>query len=162
MYWLSTFYKACTPPKKHLLFKGGVHSSLFFDFQYFTPKKRQACTPPLAKLSRKKLWTRKTRRTRKLLYGSKQLLTDNNYSQGLNVKEIKMLSLCLPFMGFACGKSLLMRVLLFSGKPFEASQENEPPPSRSHYGKTKYGDKIAPCGRKKSCSEKETDWALRS
>jgi len=59
----------------------------------------------------------KHERTRKLLYGSKQLLTDNNYSQGLNVKEIKMLSLCLPFMGFACGKSLLMRVLLFSGKP---------------------------------------------
>ena len=63
--------------------------------------------------------------------------------------EIKMLSLCLPFMGFACGKSPLMRVLLFSGKPFEASQENKPSPSKSHYGKTKYGDKIDPCGRKK-------------
>ena len=41
------------PPKKHLLFQGGVHSSLLFDFQYVTPKKRQACTPPFAKLSRK-------------------------------------------------------------------------------------------------------------
>ena len=116
--------------------------------------------PPLANLSRKKLWTRKHERTRKLLYGSKQLLTDNNYSQGLNVKEIKMLSLCLPFMGFACAKSPLMRVLIFFGKPFEASPENEPPPSRSHYGKTKYGDKIAPCGRKKwlvqNCLEDST------
>ena len=61
-----------------------------------------------------------------------------------------MLSLCLPFMGFACGKSPLMRVLIFFGKPFEASPENEPSPSKSHYGKTKYGDKIAPCGRKKN------------
>jgi hypothetical protein len=42
-----------------------------------------------------------------------------------------------------------MRVLIFFGKPFEASPENEPSPSKSHYGKTKYGDKIAPCGRKK-------------
>jgi len=42
-----------------------------------------------------------------------------------------------------------MRVLLFSGKPWGASQENESSPSGSHYGKTKYGDKIAPCGRKK-------------
>ena len=66
-----------------------------------------------------------------------------------------MLSLRLPLMGFACGKSQLMRVLLFSGKPFwEASQENEPSPSGSHYGKTKYGDIIAPCGRKKiACSK---------
>ena len=61
-----------------------------------------------------------------------------------------MLSLCLPLMGFAYGKSQLMRVLLFSDKPFEASQENEPSPSVNHYGKTKYGDKIAPYGRKKS------------
>ena len=45
---------------------------------------------------------------------------------------------------------MLMRVLLFSGKPLGVSQENEPPPSRSHYGKTKYGNKIAHCGRKKS------------
>jgi hypothetical protein len=75
------------------------------------------CTPP-SQISREKNSEHgKHERTRKLLYGSKQLLTDNNYSQGLNVKEIKMLSLCLPFMGFACGKSLLMRVLLFSGKP---------------------------------------------
>ena len=62
-----------------------------------------------------------------------------------------MLSLCLPLMGFACGKSQLMRVLLFSGKPFlEASQENEPSPSGSHYGKTKYGDKKLPAVVKKS------------
>ena len=37
---------------------------------------------------------------------------------------------------------------------FEASQENEPSHSRSHYGKTKYGDKIAPCGRKKHMRRK--------
>ena len=37
-----------------------------------------------------------------------------------------------------------MRVLLFSGNPFEASRENESSPSRSHYGKTKYGDKKLP------------------
>jgi len=112
-------------------------------------KKGKSAPPPSQIFREKNSEHGKHERTRKLLYGSKQLLTDNNYSQGLNVKEIKMLSLCLPFMGFACGKSLLMRVLLFSGKPLGASQENEPPPSRSHYGKTKYGDKIAPCGRKK-------------
>ena len=60
-----------------------------------------------------------------------------------------MLSLCLPFMGFACGKSPLMRVLIFFGKPFEASPENEPSPSKSHYGKTKYGDKKLPAVVKK-------------
>ena len=50
---------------------------------------------------------------------------------------------------------MLMRVLLFSGKPFEASREKESSPSKSHYGKTKYGDKIAPCGRKKYMRRKE-------
>ena len=71
------------------------------------------------------------------------------------LNKIKILSLCLPLMGFAYGKSQLMRGLLFSGKPFlRASQENEPSHSGSHYGKTKYGDKIAPCGRKKiACSK---------
>jgi hypothetical protein len=49
---------------------------------------------------------------------------------------------------------MLMRVFLFFGKPLGASQENEPSPSRSHYGKTKYGDKIAPCGRKKYIPQK--------
>ena len=38
----------------------------------------------------------------------------------------------------------------FLRQAFGASQENEPSPSVSRYGKTKYGDKIAPCGRKKS------------
>ena len=43
-----------------------------------------------------------------------------------------------------------MRVLLFSGKPFfEGFPRKWASPSGSHYGKTKYGDKIAPCGRKK-------------
>ena len=41
------------PPLKNTSFLGGVHSSLLFDFQYVTPKKRQKCTPPFAKLSRK-------------------------------------------------------------------------------------------------------------
>ena len=105
------------PPLKNSSFLGGVHSSLLFDFQYVTPKIMAKCTPPSQNSREKNSEHGKHERTRKLLYGSKQLLTDNNYSQGLNVKEIKMLSLCLPFMGFACGKSLLMRVLLFSGKP---------------------------------------------
>ena len=117
------------PPKKHLLFQGGVHSSLLFDFQYVTPKKRQKCTPPSQNSREKNSEHGKHERTRKLLYGSKQLLTDNNYSQGLNVKEIKMLSLCLPFMGFACGKSLLMRVLLFSGKPWGFPKKMSPHPA---------------------------------
>ena len=38
----------------------------------------------------------------------------------------------------------------FLRQAFGTSRENEPSPSVSHYGKTKYGDKIAPCGRKKS------------
>jgi hypothetical protein len=80
-------------------------------------KKGKRAPPSRKSFAKKYSEHGKHKRTRKLLYGSKQLLTDNNYSQGLNVKEIKMLSLWLPFMGFACGKSLLMRFLLFSGKP---------------------------------------------
>ena len=34
------------------------------------------------------------------------------------LNKIKILSLCLPLMGFAYGKSQLMRVLIFSDKPF--------------------------------------------
>ena len=48
----------------------------------------------------------------------------------------------------------------FLGQAFGASQENEPSPSVSHYGKTKYGDKIAPCGRKKSILPKRKQIGL--
>ena len=40
-----------------------------------------------------------------------------SFCEEINVKQIKMLFLCLPLMGFACSKSQLMRVFLFSGKP---------------------------------------------
>ncbi len=107
------------PPLKNTsFFKGGYTHHYYLIFSMLHLKKKQACTPPSQNSREKNSEHGKHERTRKLLYGSKQLLTDNNYSQGLNVKEIKMLSLCLPFMGFACGKSLLMRVLLFSGKPW--------------------------------------------
>ena len=63
-------------------------------------------------------------------------------------------------MGFACGKSHADASSPFSGKPFWGFPRKWASPSRSHYGKTKYGDKIAPCGRKKYIPQKETDWSL--
>ena len=57
------------------------------------------CTPP-SQISREKNSEHgKHERTRKLLYGSKQLLTDNNYSQGLNVKRDQNAFLVSPFYG---------------------------------------------------------------
>ena len=45
------------------------------------------------------------------------------------LNKIKILSLCLPLMGFACGKSQLMRVLLFSDKPLGLPKKMSPLPA---------------------------------
>ena len=69
------------------------------------------------------------------------------------LNKIKMLSLCLHF-GLCLWQIPADASSPFLSQAFGASRENEPSPSVSHYGKTKYGDKIAPCGRKKiACSK---------
>ena len=65
------------------------------------------------------------------------------------LNKIKILSLCL-FLGLCLWQIPADASSPFLRQAFGASQENEPSPSVSHYGKTKYGTKIAPCGRKKS------------
>ena len=60
-----------------------------------------------------------------------------------------MLSLCLPLLGFACGKSQLMRVLLFSGKPFLRLPQKMSLTQQEPLRKDKIRGQKAPCGRKK-------------
>ena len=56
------------PPKKHLLFQGGVHSSLLFDFQYVTPKIMAKCTPPSQNSREKNSEHGKHERNEKLVF----------------------------------------------------------------------------------------------
>ena len=56
------------PPLKNTsFFKGGVHSSLLFDFQYVTPKKEQKCTPPSQNSREKNILNTETRKNTEII-----------------------------------------------------------------------------------------------